>query len=98
MKINIKSNFVLAGLENADSLDLPESAISLRDFFETLSRVTASRFEFIDEDSLQINQEDWAVEVNGLPYQVFNQGLEYPLKDGDTVDIRILPMGGGEGP
>ncbi|MDP2646626.1 MAG: hypothetical protein Q8P24_16930 [Desulfobacterales bacterium] len=96
MKIKIKSNFVLEGLEQTDSLEFPESAISLRDFFEELSRAIAYRFEFIEKDSLQINQEDWAVEVNGLPYQVFDQGLGHTLKDGDRVDIRILPMGGGK--
>ena len=39
--------------------------------------------------------DEWEVEVNGVPYQSCGAGLETFLKDGDTVTIRILALGGG---
>ena len=95
MKIFIKSNFVLPGLEKADSVDFDESEMTMRKFFEKLSRMTANRFEFLEKDSLQINQEDWGIEINGVPCQIFHAGLDHILRDGDTVGIMMMPIGGG---
>ena len=95
MKIFIKSNFILPGLEKAESVDFDESEMTMRDFFESLSRITSGRIEFIETDSLQINPEDWEIEINGMPYHQYEKGLEHILKDGDTVGIKIMPIGGG---
>jgi hypothetical protein len=95
VKIFIKSNFVLPGLEKADSVEFDAPEMTLRDFLEKLAQLTSNRFEFIERDSLQINQEDWGIEINGKPYQIFRKGLDHPLRDEDTIDIMLLPIGGG---
>jgi hypothetical protein len=95
MKIMIKSNFVLPGLEKTDSLDFDQSEMTLRAFLEKLSRMTTSRLEIIERDTLQVNPEDWEIEINGRIYQVFNKALDHTLHDGDTVDITIMPICGG---
>ena len=95
MKIFIKSNFVIPGLEEADSIDFDASEMTMRHFFEKLSQMTANRVEFLEKDSLQINQEDWGIEINGVPCQVLHAGLDHILRDGDTVGIMMMPIGGG---
>ena len=95
MKIFIESNFFLPGLEKAASIMFDESEMTLRVFFEKLSRMTSDRLEFIESDTLQMNTEDWGIEINGRPYQILHAGLDHILKGGDTVSIKILPMGGG---
>ena len=95
MKIMIKSNFVLPGLEKMDSLDFDQSEMTLRAFLEKLSRMTTNRLEIIERDTLQVNPEDWGIEINGKPYQVFNKALDHTLQDGDTIDIIIMPICGG---
>jgi len=95
MKIFIKSNFILPGLEKAESVDFDEAKMTMREFFEKLSNMTNDRIEFIETDSLQINPEDWEIEINGMAYHQYEKGLEHILKDGDTVGIKIMPIGGG---
>ena len=95
MKILIESNFILPGLEKAESVDFDETEMTLKEFFEKLSEMTTDRIEFIETDSLQINPEDWEIEINGSPYHQYDEGLEQILKDGDTVGIKIMPIGGG---
>jgi len=95
MKIFIKSNFILPGLEKAESVDFDEAEMTMREFFEKLSNMTNDRIEFIETDWLQINPEDWEIEINGMAYHQYEKGLEHILKDGDTVGIKIMPIGGG---
>ena len=95
MKIFIESNFVLEGLGGAESLDFDESEITVKEFLARLSHLTGHRYEFIDTESRRIITEDWGIEINGRPLQVFGEGLEVSLKEGDTVGIMILPIGGG---
>ena len=95
MKIFIKSNFVLVGLGQADSIDFAESEMTIREFFDKLSQITANQYEFIDPDSGRVNTEDWGIEINGTPYPVYGKGLDSPLEDGDNIGILIVPIGGG---
>ena len=95
MKIFLKSNFILAGLGRADSIDFDESEMTVREFFDKLTHITAHQYEFIDPDSHEVNTQDWGVEINGMPYEVLDRGLDAPLAEGDTVGIMILPIGGG---
>ena len=95
MKIFVESNFIIPGLENEDRLNFDESELTLKRFFERLSEISSNRLEFIETDSLDINPEDWEIEINGMPYQNYEKGLAHLLKDGDRVGIKILPIGGG---
>jgi hypothetical protein len=95
MKIFIESNFVIEGLGVVVTLDFDQSEMTMREFIDKLSQLTAHRYELIDPESHQINTEDWRIEINGRPFQVFGEGLDVFLKDGDTVGIMILPIGGG---
>jgi hypothetical protein len=95
MKITIKSNFVVPGLEDEESLDLRDAQITLKDFFEELSSRSPDPLEYIEPGADRLDPDDWEVEINDIPYQDFDEGLEKMLKDGDTVTIRVLAQGGG---
>lgn len=95
MKIFIKSNFVIPGLKEKDCVDIERAEISLKEFLETLSVMSPIRIEFIRPEAKTLNPNDWEVEINGIPYQNFDQGLETSLRNGDVITIRILVFGGG---
>ena len=95
MRVNIKSNFVVPGLKEKDSVTLDATTMSLRQFLEELARMSPTPIEYVRPGAKTLNPDDWQVEINSVPYQQCPEGLETQLKDGDTVTIKILAFGGG---
>ena len=95
MKIFIKANFVLPGLEDEERVELTRSEITLNAFLEDLSGRSPDHIEYVEPGADRLDPDDWEVDINGAPYQDCPEGLEKILKDGDTVTIRILAQGGG---
>ncbi len=96
MKIHIKSNFVVPGLEDREYIEIDRAEMTLRELLEQLQRLAApSPIEYVRPGARALDPDDWEVDVNGLPYQKRDLDLETPLKDGDTVSIRIMALGGG---
>ena len=95
MKILTKSNFVIPGLEGEESLELSGSEINLRDFFKELSKRSPDPLEYVEPGADRLDPDDWEVDINDIPYQDFEEGLEKTLKHGDRVTIRIMAQGGG---
>jgi hypothetical protein len=95
MRIHIKSNFLVPGLENEESIDFSKTEITLREFLDRLSVMSPDRVEYIEPGAKVLDPDDWEVDINGIPYQNDPSGLESLLKEGDTVTIRILAQGGG---
>ena len=95
MKFHIKSNFFVPGLEDLENIDFDRSHMSMREFLEALSMMSPDHLEYLEAGATELNPDDWEVDINGIPYEDYDGGLEYPLKDGDTVTIRIIAQGGG---
>lgn len=95
MKIMLKSNFVIPGLEDEEGLELNGSEVTLRRFLEYLSKLSPDLLEYVEPGADRLDPDDWEVEINDIAYQDFEEGLEKCLNDGDTVTIRILAQGGG---
>lgn len=95
MKIIIKSNFVVPGLEDEESLELPGSRVTVREFLEILSKLSPDPLDYVAPGADRLDPDDWEVEINDVPYQDFEEGLGESLNDGDTVTIRVLAQGGG---
>ena len=95
MKIMIKSNFVIPGLEDEESLELNVSTLTLREFLENLSRLSPDPLNYVAPGADRLDPDDWEVEINDVPYQDFEEGLGKSLNDEDTVTIRVLAQGGG---
>ncbi len=69
--------------------------MTLREFLEELSKRSPTPIEYVKPGAEMLDPDDWEVDLNGIPYQHCANGLGTPLKDGDTVTIRILAFGGG---
>jgi hypothetical protein len=95
MKIFIESNFVLPGLEDEAGLEIDQPEITLREFLEKLSSMSPDRVEYVEPGAQALDPFDWEVEINGFPYQDYEAGLQHLIKDGDSVTIRIVALGGG---
>ena len=95
MRIQIKSNFFVPGIEKEDSVDMEQSQMSLREFLETLSKMAPTPVEYVRPGADRLDPDDWEVDINGIPYQHHRDRLETRLKDGDTVTIRVMAFGGG---
>jgi len=95
MKIYVKSNFVVPGLNDGQSVDLDQSQLTIRELLDELSERSPTRVEYVRSGAQAINPDEWEIRINDTPYQQWSAGLETPLKDGDTVTIFIIPLGGG---
>ena len=96
MKIHVKSNFVVPGLEDREYVEVDQAEMTLRQLLEELQRLAApSPIEYVRPEARALDPDDWEVDINGLPYQKSDRELETPLSDGDTVSIRIMALGGG---
>ena len=95
MKIMLKSNFVIPGLEDQESVEIPGSSVTIRQLLETLSKLSPDPLQYVAPGANRLDPDDWEVDINEIPYQDFEEGLEKSLQDGDTVTIRVLAQGGG---
>ncbi len=94
MKIHIKSNFVVPGLEDRDSVDIDRSSMTLRQFLEKLSTMSPTPIEYVRVGAKTLNPDDWEIDINSVSCNE-REGLETLLKDGDTVTLKIVVFGGG---
>jgi hypothetical protein len=96
VKIHVKSNFVIPGLEDREYVEVDRAGMTLRQLLEELQRLAApSPIEYVKPGARALDPDDWEVDINALPYQKCDRELDTPLKDGDTVTIRIMALGGG---
>ena len=95
MKIYIKSNFVVPGIEAREWIEMDRTEMTLREFFEALAELSPDSLVYVEPGADRLDPDDWEVDVNDVPYQDFTEGLEHPLQDRDILTIRILAQGGG---
>ena len=95
MKIRIESNFVLPGMEGIDEIDLDRPRVTLRAVLEELSSKSSGRVKYIRSSTDAVDPASFVIEVNGAPNPGSRDSLEMALNDGDTVTVRISPLGGG---
>jgi len=95
MRIHIKSNFFVPGLEKEESVEFDRSNLTLREFLEALSKEAPTPIDYVRPGAKTLEPDDWEVEINQVPYQNCQDGLEARLRDGDTVTIKIVAFGGG---
>ncbi len=96
MKIHVKSNFVVPGLEDREYVEVDQAEMTLRQLLEELQRLAApTPIVYVRPGARVLDPDYWEVDINGLPYLKSDRELETPLRDGDTVSIRIMALGGG---
>jgi len=92
MRINIRSNFHITGLKG-ESIEI-EDGNTLRQLLESVSRLSGE-FVFFERGKDILDPDDWEVDVNNIPFDGFQIGADTPLKNNDTVEIRLLMYSGG---
>jgi len=93
MQVALKSNFDVAETFSRGSVEVEEGT-SLRALLALLSERT--RLSFVDPKNGQVNATDFDIALNGKGYQLWwPQGLDMPLKEGDEVQVLLMPLGGG---
>lgn len=89
--IKLQTCFALpdSGLEITD---LPEEVEKVRDLLRYVGKQIG--FEFIDASTGEL-EEDLEIIINNKEVWFYPTKLDTVLKDGDTVEIYLLPLGGG---
>jgi hypothetical protein len=86
MKIDLESNFKLLGSHNIDSVELKASEIALKDFLRIMSDRSAKSPEYINSDGTGLDK-FFQIQINGRVLNLYENGINSVLKDGDTVAI-----------
>jgi hypothetical protein len=95
MKIRVVSSFVIPGLEDENEIYFDHPTITLREVLEEVSSRSSNRVKFIHPSTGAVDPMAFDIEINGLPNQGSRETLETVLKEGDTITINLLPLGGG---
>ena len=92
MRIVLKSNFSLGGPFSEGEIILKEEDMSLRDLLGLVGR--NSSLHIIDEKNGEVDS-TFEIYVNEREYWIQPDSLDYRLRDGDVVDIRLVIFAGG---
>ncbi len=94
MKINVTSNIFLPGIEGRGSVELDRPGITVREFLEELAAMAGpGKVQYVRPGS-PVVEDDWEVKINDVDVADWG-GLDSGLKDGDTVTVNMLIIGGG---
>ena len=88
MQVLLKSNFELG----RDSLELQEDC-SVRSLLDLLSQQCG--LHLLDPKNDQVNGSDFTIVLNGKEHPFWPNGLNTLLRDGDEVQVLVMPLGGG---
>jgi hypothetical protein len=95
MKIYVESNFIVPGLVNGEFVDSDQKQLTIREFLKELAEKAPTRVEYVRPGGQTIDPDEWKISINDIPSPQWKNGLETCLRDGDTVTIIIVPLGGG---
>ena len=90
MQIKINSNFGLSNLFGKE-LEIPKG-LTIRDLLLDIGE--KFKFNFFDSENGNIHRE-MQILINGKDHWLIPTKLETHLVDGDSVDIYLIPLGGG---
>ena len=91
IKVDLKTCFALPG-SGSGMLDLPEGVETVGNLLEHMG--VQIGFNFIDLNTGEL-EEDLEIILNGKEVWFYASALDTNLNDGDTVEIYLLPLGGG---
>jgi hypothetical protein len=91
IQIHLKSIIVIPGLDS-DPVVLPAEVRTLRDLLYDVSR--RIHFELLDSSSGDL-KDDFEIIINNKEIWFHPAGLETQIQNGDTVEIYMVPLGGG---
>ena len=90
-KIVLHTSFALSG-SGADTTLLPEGVETVSDLLGHMGKQI--NFTFLDLETGNL-EEDLEIILNEKEIWFYPTALNTPLKDGDKVEVYLLPLGGG---
>jgi hypothetical protein len=91
IQIKLQTCFALSGSES-EHIHLPESVETIADLLDHMS----TQLEFPLRDPATGDTDiDIEISLNAKEIWFYPKGLETSLKEGDIVEIYLLPLGGG---
>ena len=90
MILRLRSNFDLG----TETMELGAPEVSLRDLLLELARRGPGDVDYIDRKTGDVD-ELFEVYINGKDYRFLPRRLDTLAKDGDEVQISVIPFGGG---
>ena len=90
-RIVLHTSFALPG-SGSDTKMLPEGIESVGDLLGHMGEQINFTFINLESDSLE---EDLEIILNEKEIWFYPSALNTPLKDGDKVEVYLLPLGGG---
>jgi len=91
MRIKLNTNFVVLNSDSQE-VNLPPAIMTVRDLIGYAGRQI--NFPFFKDDSGEL-ETDLEIMVNGKEVWFCPEKLDTRLKDGDSVAIYLMPVGGG---
>ena len=89
--ITLTTNFGFQGSKSTN-FSLPSAVITIGDLLQFIGKEIG--FTFVDAGVVNLRP-DVEVIINGKDVLFFPMGLRTELKEGDEVDISMIPLGGG---
>jgi hypothetical protein len=89
--ILMKSNVSLSRLQGPEMV-LPPSVGNMEDLLRHIGEKID--FVFLDAQTGKLRP-DIEILVNGKEIWFYTQGLKKPILDGDSIEITLIPLGGG---
>ncbi len=90
-RIKLNTNFAFQG-PGSDTLLLPSEVTTIAELLRHIGGQID--FPFIAKDGQNLRQ-DIEIIINDKDIGFYPAGLNTPLNDGDSVDITLIPLGGG---
>lgn len=96
MKLNLKSNYLLLGSMNINSINLDRTEITLKELVQTISNrsTTPDNLEYLNSDGTEM-QPIFEVLINGPALPLYEHGVNTVLRDGDNVELYLDLQWGG---
>jgi hypothetical protein len=91
VKIALISNFSL-GISDSENFLLPPDITTIGDLLRHVGEQT--NFPFIAPNADDLRR-DIEVSINGKDVWFYPNALNTPLKNGDSVEVNLVPLGGG---
>jgi len=89
--VTMKTNVSLSRAQGPD-MTLPSSVKDMEDLLRHVGQKID--FLFIDTQTGRLRP-DIEIIVNGKEIGFYPEGLRKPVRDGDSIEITLIPLGGG---
>ena len=91
VRIHLKTTIVIPGMDS-DPVVLPEEITTLRDLLIHIGGKL--HFDLIDGKTGNLG-DDLEIMINGKEIWFYPKGLDTSLGENDSVEIHMVPLGGG---